>query len=597
MNDNDQLPREGGGVCPWNHPKVLGGMLTEGQTSRYCAKDGGGDGSFTNTRSEYWFSSDQISHELSLYSNFEGRFNFTVGAVYIDGEEPYDWRGYNFGSAEAAWRYTDTSARCEAVIESIYGSNGSLSGGGSLLLRDFPGDPNAKASAAATGLYACPGESAIMNRGAGTNYTANTKGQYGLFSGNVEYKTVGYYANIEFIITDTLRLFGGIRDDEDTKSHLVNDYWYPFGLNAADPVAVGLVWVQDSNGDWVQEEQLSLNYCDNDSGEDCFAMITGWPRGSDSGGFEGKNDVEWGATTWNVGVEYDLTEEAMLYGRVSTGYRAGGFYGYAVMNPPWGMPAEEMTNYEAGLKGLFFDKTVQLELSYFYQDFSAYWVFSSRFRTAEELLTNPDGGPITGELEAIDGTTIQGIELQGAWRFLDAFTLRGYYNWLNAEIGPFKAIYPWGLPGAPADWVQLPWTDSQGNPQTTWFNQSGGEYEYGGNQLPNQPEHKGSVTLAYDTPLPEEWGSLEVLTTYNYTGKKYIELANLETYAIDPYHRWDLRANWRSPSQKWLVTLFAQNVLDQAGLYMWSPREGTDSPWGTVVEPRRIGLSITWRTN
>ena len=213
------------------------------------------------------------------------------------------------------------------------------------------------------------------------------------------------------------------------------------------------------------------------------------------------------------------------------------------------------------------------------------------------MLTNPDGGPITGELEAIDGTTIQGIELQGAWRFLDAFTLRGYYNWLNAEIGPFKAIYPWGLPGAPADWVQLPWTDSQGNPQTTWFNQSGGEYEYGGNQLPNQPEHKGSVTLAYDTPLPEEWGSLEVLTTYNYTGKKYIELANLETYAIDPYHRWDLRANWRSPSQKWLVTLFAQNVLDQAGLYMWSPREGTDSPWGTVVEPRRIGLSITWRTN
>ena len=111
----------------------------------------------------------------------------------------------------------------------------------------------------------------------------------------------------------------------------------------------------------------------------------------------------------------------------------------------------------------------------------------------------------------------------------------------------------------------------------------------------NQPEHKGSLTLAYETPLPETLGSLELLTTFSYTGKKYVELGNIEAYAIDPYRRWDIRANWRSPSQKLTVTLYVQNALDQAGLYMWSPREGTGSPWGSVVEAREIGLSITWR--
>jgi len=587
-NDDDQLGREGGGVCPWNHPMVLGGVLTEGQTSRYCALDGGGDGSFRDTRSEYWFSSEQISHEISFYSNFDGRFNFVVGAVYIDGEEPYDWRGYQFGmgwyGVHGDWLYEDRSAQCEAVIESLYGAGGAISGAGSRLLRDFPADPVAAAAPMTwTTLAACPGSPEILAQGAGANFGSNLNGQVGLFSGNVEYETKGLYANVEFVVTDALKLFGGIRDDEDIKNHPRNDYWYVTGLNAASPYVDWGVW------------GIYPNACDPNIGDDCIPIIEGWPRNMDAAGFEGKREETWGETTWNVGAEYDVTEDAMVYARVSTGYRAGGMYGFATSEPPWGMPAEEMINYEIGLKGLFFDRTVQLEATYFFQDFDSYWVFSSRLRTEAEMRQDPDAGPLTGELDAIADTTIGGIELQGAWRISEAFTLRGFYNWLDAKVGDFESMYPWGIPGETQNWYTIDWVDSQGNAQQTWVHD---QWEsYGGNQLPNQPEHKGSLTLAYEMPLPQQAGSLELLTTYNYTGKKYIELANLDTYAIEPYHRWDLRANWRSPDQKWLVTLFAQNVLDQAGLYMWSPREGTDSPWGTVVEPRRVGLSITWRTN
>ena len=606
LNDSDLQPREGGGLCPFDHPKVEGGMLTVGQTSRFCALDGGVGGTFENYYSQYEFTSEQYSHELSFYSDFDGPFNFTIGAVFIDGEEPYDYRGWNNGSETGRWQFEDTSAQCEALIDSLYGAGGSLAADGSRRLRDFPSDPYVRALAAGwTQLVACPGSPEIMNHGAGTNYTANMNGQEGLFTGNAEYETQGAYLSVEYQINDAFKAFAGIRTDSDTKAHPRNDWLAPFALNAAEPVVVDDVWYQDSNGDWQVRQDWAENYCDNDSGEDCIGVVGGWMRNSSVEGYEGKNDVTWGETTWNIGLEYRPVEDVMVYGRVSTGYRAGGLYGWWVTSEPWGYPAEEMTNYEIGAKGLFFDNVLQLEATYFFQDFSSYHIFASRLRTEAEVQADPRGGITSGEVTSMDGTTIGGIELQGAWRITDDFMIRGFYNWLDANLGSYNALYPYAIPGVPPpvypdDYTVIEYTDLEGNPVTGEISNRTLQLE--GRQLVNQPQHKGSLTLVYDTPLPEQWGGLELLTTYSYTSKKFVEQGNFDAYAIQPYHRWDIRANWRSPDQKWTVTLFVQNLLDQQGLQMYSPREnynpGTqlmDPPVGTLVEPREIGLSITFR--
>ena len=582
-NDMDQLPREGGGVCPWNHPKVLGGMLTEGQTSRYCALDGGGDGSFADQGWEIGFLSEQWSHEISLYSNFDGPFNFTVGAVYIDGDEPLDYRYWESGSTAGNWAYEDTSAKCEAALVSLYGPGGSISGGENWLLRDVRNSDEAMA-AAFNGLYACPGSPELLSypKTGTQSFKSNLNGETVAFLGSTAYTSNGVYFNLEYVINDAFKVFGGARYDKDVKDRQQNTYAFALGLKTAAPSV-------DYGPDW----GVYPNYCNNDSGEDCFAVIQVPLRDGSIVGLEGKHDAEWDATTWNVGVEYRPYDELMVYGRVSTGYRAGGFFGYARQNPPHAIDAEELINYEIGAKGMLFDNAVQLEASYFYQDFDNYWIFASRFKSPAELAADPYSGPVTSEVTNNDGTTIGGIELQAAWRINESFTLRGFYNWLDASIGDFEAIYPFDIPGVVAPWQQLTWNDAEGNPQSAWIRDQ--KLNYGGNQLPNQPEHKGSLTLAYETPLPSNLGSLEVLTTYSYTGKKYVELGNIEAYAVDPYKRWDVRAAWRSLSQKYTVTLFVQNALDQAGLQMWSPREGTGSPVGTMVEPREIGLTITWR--
>ncbi|MYA15885.1 MAG: TonB-dependent receptor [Gammaproteobacteria bacterium] len=89
-------------------------------------------------------------------------------------------------------------------------------------------------------------------------------------------------------------------------------------------------------------------------------------------------------------------------------------------------------------------------------------------------------------------------------------------------------------------------------------------------------------------------GQLELLTIMNYRSKKYVEHGNVEAYAVSEYTRWDLRANWESANSPFKVTAYVQNALDQAALHMWSPREGLGSPFGTIVEPREIGIQIGW---
>ena len=114
----------------------------------------------------------------------------------------------------------------------------------------------------------------------------------------------------------------------------------------------------------------------------------------------------------------------------------------------------------------------------------------------------------------------------------DRFSLRGFYNYLDTNIGPYLSIYPFGLPGIQPGWPVLTSTrTSNGETQVHTYWGTGIEIEFDGKQLPNSPKHKTSLTLAYDVPIAADWGSLELLTIMNYRSKKYVEHGNVEAYA------------------------------------------------------------------
>jgi outer membrane receptor protein involved in Fe transport len=329
LNDGDTTNRQGGGVCPFNHPEVLAGRLVAGERSQFCALDGGGNGTFTDSRVNYVFTSIQTSHEITLISDFDGPFNFTLGATYLKGDEPYVFRDTQLGSGNTGYRFNDTSAECEANIGALFGP----ASGNNRLVRDVYTDPVAGANSAGT-LYGCPGEpalSAYSDTGA-TTFVPGSGANSAFFS-NVDYESIGVYANAEYVINNTWKMFGGLRDNEDTKGSQQCGFVGGFELDGVHYLSALL-------------------------------------RDGTLPPFPEKDDIKWGKVTWNVGTEYSPSDNYMVYGRVSTGYRAGGIACFR--EGPFDQ--EEMINYEAGIKGVYFDNTLQLEASVYFQDFDKYWI-------------------------------------------------------------------------------------------------------------------------------------------------------------------------------------------------------------------------------
>ena len=71
----------------------------------------------------------------------------------------------------------------------------------------------------------------------------------------------------------------------------------------------------------------------------------------------------WNRTTWLAGMEYKVDANKMLFAKVSSGYKAGGFDNLGQYNP------ESLLAYEIGTKNKFANNKLRLNASAFYYDY------------------------------------------------------------------------------------------------------------------------------------------------------------------------------------------------------------------------------------
>src|SRR3546814_7350659 len=108
----------------------------------------------------------------------------------------------------------------------------------------------------------------------------------------------------------------------------------------------------------------SSDVCSSDLNEQTFTQISEGaivPSANDPG--ESAESV-W---TFSVSPQFHINEDAMLYGRVATGYRPGG-PNVIVPNVPPSVDADRMTNYEIGLKADLADRMVSVDAAFFWMD-------------------------------------------------------------------------------------------------------------------------------------------------------------------------------------------------------------------------------------
>ena len=141
----------------------------------------------------------------------------------------------------------------------------------------------------------------------------------------------------------------------------------------------------------------------------------------------------WSSPTWRAILQYDLSDDAMIYGGYSRGFRSGGFNGRggSVATASQSYDQETVDSFEIGARAEFFDNRIRINPTAFlgiYDD-----------KQEENLARVPGGGPTEIEtfVENASQVDIKGVELEVLARLSPEFTLRGAFGYVDAEFDEF----------------------------------------------------------------------------------------------------------------------------------------------------------------
>ena len=136
---------------------------------------------------------------------------------------------------------------------------------------------------------------------------------------------------------------------------------------------------------------------------------------------DGRRETNDSKVTWKAGIDVHLTEDNLVYGLVSTGWKNGGSGSPGIFKPDRFKP-EEVTAYEIGTRNTFLDGRVRLNVTAFYYDH-------------EHLqFTYEDPAPFAGGTWTIPETEEYGIESEMSWLLADGWQLDGMLAWQDGKV-------------------------------------------------------------------------------------------------------------------------------------------------------------------
>ena len=149
-------------------------------------------------------------------------------------------------------------------------------------------------------------------------------------------------------------------------------------------------------------------------------------------------------TLWGgrIALEYLAQDGTFVYGLISRGYKAGGVnLEGSLTQEQRSYDTETLINYEVGFKKAFFNDTLHLKASAFYQD-------RDDIQIDQSIVASVETGEIDGVCpctftdfiaNAADGSN-RGIEVELDWYINDHITLFSAIGYLDTEFGEFESF-------------------------------------------------------------------------------------------------------------------------------------------------------------
>lgn len=368
-----------------------------------------------------------------------------------------------------------------------------------------------------------------------TNFFAGGFGQFILNSAQEE-DTVSAFSAVTINISDTWRFNVGGRYSDVEKFVPLKELGYA--------TLGGVTLAQVAN-------QFSFGYGAH--------TIADYPAGSDTYAVD--------FFDFNIGLQWDVSADTMLYVSYTEGSKAGGF-ALDDRNPidgPFQFTEENVEAIEAGLRGDYFDNRVRLSLSLFHNEFTDLQV--STFDDITLIFAVQNAG----------GAQTEGIEFETQWAATDnlRFTLAGsfldakYTNWAYGCTIYQQLVY--GLSS----------TDCQA----------------AGEPLGDAPDVNLTLGLRHTAPL--KGGALELRTSLNavYEDEQRVSDTPGDPRTTIPATTIvDLRIAIGDAADRWEVAAFGRNLTDE-----FKPLGIGDVPVqsgaieiGSVARPRYYGVSARY---
>jgi iron complex outermembrane receptor protein len=261
-------------------------------------------------------------------------------------------------------------------------------------------------------------------------------------------------------------------------------------------------------------------------------------------------DQSWSNFGGKVGLNFKPSEDVLVYGSVSRGFKGGAINlaaGPLLADPlqaeafAQGVEPEELTTFEVGAKTRFLDGRMQLNLALFRNDY-----------TDQQLFIVRDG---LAFLYNAAESTINGVEVE--WQWVPAAGLT-----FSAGIGFLDAKYD------------------------TLLTDAG---DFSGNEMLQTPEFNGTFAVRKEWPLAA--GSIAAEVSASHVTKQYFDLPN----ALSTGSRTtaDARVDWKiGAEEKFRLGIWGKNLGDER--FCTNAADlGVQAAQCIVNEPRTFGVTVS----
>lgn len=255
--------------------------------------------------------------------------------------------------------------------------------------------------------------------------------------------------------------------------------------------------------------------------------------------------INYNATSYRVGAQFDVAPAIMIYGTASRGYKAPGFNLTQSLTPgaivnDARVEAEIVKSYEIGIKSQFFDRRLTINIAAFDSTFS-------NFQTTVGLPVSPpvfviqNAGALksTGVEFEIAARPVNGLTLGVNGAYIDA----RYTDFNNAACYPNQPTLPAGSPLQPGFCV-------------------GGFQTLNDFPLAQSPKWSFNLSARYERALGDGWKGF-VGANYSYRGKTWYEANRNPKEVQDAYGFLNLSAGVGPADGHWSVSVYARNVTGE----------------------------------